>query len=74
MTEMIQQIFDLCVVPLLGVITTYIVKLINKKNKEIDTKLTSEVATKYNDIVSNIIKEAVVSTNQTYVDSLKGQN
>lgn len=74
MTEMLQQIFDLCVVPLLGVVTTYIVKLINKKNKEIDTKLTSEVALKYNDIVSNIIKECVISTNQTYVDALKGQN
>jgi len=33
--EILQQIFELCVIPLLGILTTYLVKLIRKKNKEL---------------------------------------
>lgn len=73
-TQQIQQVFELCIVPLLGVITTYIVKLIQKKNKEIDAHLNDEQLCKYNDALAKIIQDAVISTNQTYVDALKGKN
>lgn len=73
MTSTLQQLFDLCVVPLLGVITTYIVKFIKKKSEEIDNKVTNENIKKYNDILSSLIQECVIATNQTYVDALKGQ-
>lgn len=71
---MLQQIFDLCIVPLLGVLTAYLVKLIQKKSNEIDAKIDDDTLKKYNDILSSAIQECVISTNQTYVNALKGQN
>lgn len=72
--EILQQIFELCVVPLLGILTTYLVKLIRKKNKELDTKVSKEVSKKYIDMLADTITDCVVSTNQTYVDALKSAN
>ena len=72
--EILQQIFELCVIPLLGVLTTYLVKLIRKKNKELDEKVSKEVSRKYIDMLADTITDCVVSTNQTYVDALKEAN
>ena len=72
--EILQQIFELCVVPLLGILTTYLVKLIRKKNEELDAKVSKEVSKKYIDMLANTITDCVVSTNQTYVDALKEAN
>ena len=72
--EILQQIFELCVIPLLGILTTYLVKLIRKKNKELDEKVSKEVSRKYIDMLANTITDCVVSTNQTYVDALKAAN
>ena len=74
MTETIQQIFELCVVPLLAVGTTYLVKLIQKKNQEIDNKINNQELCKYSDMIAQTIQECVIATNQTYVDSLKNKN
>ena len=72
--EMLQQIFELCIVPLLGILTTYLVKIIRKKSAEIDSKITDEKTSKYVKMLTSTITECVISTNQTYVDNLKGQN
>lgn len=72
--EILQQIFELCVVPLLGILTTYLVKLIRKKNKELDEKVSKEVSRKYIDMLADTITDCVISTNQTYVDALKEAN
>lgn len=72
--EILQQIFELCVIPLLGILTTYLVKLIRKKNKELDEKVSKEVSKKYIDMLADTITDCVVSTNQTYVDALKEAN
>ena len=72
--EILQQIFELCVIPLLGILTTYLVKLIRKKNEELDAKVSKEVSKKYIDMLANTITDCVVSTNQTYVDALKAAN
>lgn len=72
--EILQQIFELCVIPLLGVLTTYLVKLIRKKNKELDAKVSKEVSKKYIDMLADTITDCVISTNQTYVDALKEAN
>ena len=72
--EILQQIFELCVVPLLGILTTYLVKLIRKKNEELDAKVSKEVSKKYIDMLADTITDCVVSTNQTYVDALKEAN
>ena len=72
--KILQQIFELCVIPLLGILTTYLVKLIRKKNKELDAKVSKEVSKKYIDMLADTITDCVVSTNQTYVDALKEAN
>lgn len=72
--EILQQIFELCVIPLLGILTTYLVKLIRKKNKELDAKVSKEVSKKYIDMLADTITDCVISTNQTYVDALKEAN
>lgn len=72
--EILQQIFELCVVPLLGILTTYLVKLIRKKNEELDAKVSKEVSKKYIDMLADTITDCVISTNQTYVDALKEAN
>lgn len=72
--EILQQIFELCVIPLLGILTTYLVKLIRKKNKELDAKVSKEVSRKYIDMLADTITDCVISTNQTYVDALKEAN
>ena len=72
--EMLQQIFELCIVPLLGILTTYLVIIIRKKSAEIDSKITDDKNSKYVKMLTSTITECVISTNQTYVDNLKGQN
>lgn len=72
--EILQQIFELCVIPLLGILTTYLVKLIRKKNKELDEKVSNKISKKYIDMLADTITDCVISTNQTYVDALKEAN
>lgn len=71
---LLQQIFELCIVPLLGVITMYIVNFIKVKTAELQTVNSNEVLVKYLDMLSTTVIECVIATNQTYVNSLKGQN
>ena len=71
---LLQQIFELCIVPLLGVITMYIINYIKVKTAELKTTNSNEVLVKYLDMLSTTVIECVIATNQTYVNSLKGQN
>lgn len=71
---LLQQIFELCIVPLLGVVTMYIINYIKVKTAELKTTNSNEITNKYLDMLSATIIECVIATNQTYVNSLKGQN
>ena len=70
----LQQVFELCIVPLLGIITAYIVAFIRAKTAELKTTNSNEILVKYLDMLSTTVIECVIPTNQTYVNSLKGQN
>ena len=70
----LQQVFELCIVPLLGIITAYIVAFIRAKTAELKTTNSNEILVKYLDMLSTTVIECVIATNQTYVNSLKGQN
>ena len=70
----LQQIFELCIVPLLGIITTYIVSYIRAKIDELKNNNSNETLIKYLNMLSTTVIECVIATNQTYVDNLKGQN
>lgn len=72
--ELLNQIFQLCVVPLLGVLTTFLVQLIRKKTAEIVDAETDTKSKKYIQLLSDAITNCVIATNQTYVDSLKNKD
>jgi hypothetical protein len=58
----------------LGVITAYIITYIKAKTAELKTINSNEILVKYLDMLSTTVIECVIATNQTYVNSLKGQN
>lgn len=71
---LIYEILQVCVIPLLGVLTAYIVKFINAKSAEIQHNVDNDMADKYIAMVTDTISACVIATNQTYVEALKKQN
>ena len=69
----LQQIFQICIFPLLGALTIWIITLIDAKKKEILEKNDNELLAKYLNMLDNTITSCVLATNQTYVESLKEQ-
>lgn len=74
MTPTLMTIFEICIFPLLGVLTAYIVALIKKKITEMNEKIDNETAEKYLNMLGDIIISCVIATNQTYVETLKKEN
>ena len=68
---LLSDIFEVCVLPLLGVLTMYIVKFIQVKSAEITNKVDSDLADKYISMAAVTIENCVIATNQTYVEALK---
>lgn len=71
---LLYQILEVCVIPLLGILTAYIVKFINIKAGEIQTKVDNDLADKYIAMVADTVSACVIATNQTYVEALKKNN
>lgn len=71
--ELITQIFELCIFPLLTVLTTYAVKWIKIQTEKLKSKSEDEKEKKYIDLLDDTISNCVIATTQTYVDSLKKQ-
>lgn len=72
--EILNEIFRVCIVPLLGVLTAYAVKYIKAKSAEISTNQENVIISKYVGLLAETISDCVIATNQTYVDALKEQN
>jgi hypothetical protein len=72
--ELLYEILEVCIIPLLGVLTVYAVKFIKTKSDEIATKSDNDLAKKYVSLLSNTISDCVIATNQTYVEALKKDN
>ncbi len=71
--ELITQIFEVCIIPLLGVLTTFLVRYINAKMKVLADTTNDEKQKKYIEMLNNTITDCVIATTQTYVDTLKKQ-
>ena len=71
--ELITQIFEVCIIPLLGVLTTFLVRYINAKMKTLADTANDERQKKYIEMLNNTITDCVIATTQTYVDTLKKQ-
>lgn len=68
---LLADVFEVCVLPLLGVLTMYIVKFIQIKREEITGKVNNDLADKYVNMLAATIENCVIATNQTYVEALK---
>lgn len=71
---LLYQILEVCIIPLLGILTAYIVKYINIKSGEIQNKVDNNTADKYINMLADTISACVIATNQTYVEALKKEN
>lgn len=71
--ELVTQIFEVCIIPLLGVLTAFFVKWVNAKTAEIADTRKNETEKKYINMLNNTISDCVIATTQTYVDALKKQ-
>lgn len=72
--NLLADIFEVCIIPLLGVLTAYVVKYIQVKSNEITAKSENELIDKYTKMLADTITACVKATNQTYVDALKKQD
>ena len=69
--EMLNQIFELCIIPLLGILSYYLIQFITIKGEEAQSKIDNDLADKYIKMATETVVSCVKATNQTYVDSLK---
>lgn len=72
--DLLFQILEVCIIPLLGVLTAFLVKFIKVKSNELTNKIENDTADKYVNMLANTITECVIATNQTYVEALKKEN
>lgn len=71
--ELITQIIEICIIPLLGILTKYLISFLSAKRDETKAKTESDTTKKYLDMIYKTIEDCVTATNQTYVESLKAQ-
>lgn len=74
LNEFLTTIFRIVIIPLLSVLTGYLIKWINAKAKELKATTDNTYAHKYIDMLQDTITNTVIAVNQTYVDSLKEKN
>lgn len=71
--DLLYDILKVCIIPMLGILTSYLVKYIKANGEKIAIDVDNELAAKYITMLTTTITECVIATNQTYVDSLKQQ-
>lgn len=71
---LLYQILEVCIIPLLGILTAYFVKWVNAKSLEIQNKVDNDTADKYIAMLDDTICACVIATTQTYVEALKKDN
>ena len=71
--ELLYKIAEVCLIPLLGVLTAFFIKWLKAKEAELLVKVENDAADKYIAMVTQTITDCVIATNQTYVETLKKQ-
>lgn len=75
MSESIMNlIFTVVVIPLIGILTKYLVAFFQLKTNELKEKISDERLKKYLKKAEDAIASAVIAVSQTFVDSLKANN
>lgn len=70
-TQMITQLYELIIFPLLFVLAGFLIQFIKTKTAELKANASNETQQKYLTMFENTITTCVIATNQTYVESLK---
>lgn len=70
-TEVVSKLFDLCIVPLLGLVTMYLSLWLKSKIANLQKKTETHSAQKSLDVLNVIVENCILATNQTYVEPLK---
>ena len=73
-TKILTQIFEICIIPLLGALCTFLIAFIRKKSKALQEKTNNELLDRLITQTEEIVVACIKATNQTYVESLKDKN
>lgn len=71
---MLKDIWELVAIPVLGILSVYIVNFIKVKNAQLKEQVKNDTYKKYMDLLETTIVSCVITTNQTYTEALKKQN
>ena len=74
MLDILIDIGEIAIPVILGIVTTFLIKLINQKIEESKSKTSSETKKMYLDMLNETVIECIKATNQTYVNELKGKD
>ena len=69
--EVLGQVFELIIFPVLSVAIGYFITWLKAKKQELLEKTKNETTKKYIEMLDKTITECVLATNQTYVGALK---
>ena len=72
--ELLGKIFEMCIIPLLGVLVPFVIQWIRTKSATLAANADNELSKKYIAMLTDTVTNAVIAVNQTYVDTLKGKN
>lgn len=68
---LLPQIFEVVILPLLGVLTAFLISFIKAKSAELSATTDDVLTQKYIKMLSDTVSACVLATNQTYVETLK---
>ena len=72
--ELLGKIFELCIIPLLGILVPFVIQWIRTKSAALVASADNDVSKKYIAMLTDTVTNAVIAVKQTYVDALKGKN
>ena len=74
MKDIVTSIFEMIIIPLLSLVSIYIIRWVNAKTNFIKEESDNVYIDKYLTMLDKTIASTVTAINQTYVDDLKKQN
>lgn len=74
LNELLKEITQIIFLPLITLLTGYLLKWINAKANNIKSSTKDQYVQKYITMLNDTITAAVIAVNQTYVDALKEKN
>ena len=72
--ELLGKIFELCIIPLLGILVPFVIQWIRTKSTALVASADNDLSKKYIAMLTDTVTNAVIAVKQTYVDALKGKN